>query len=956
MNDSKAQNGIVSAELLDIPAEKKQNRFFSFVNRLYRKPYAYLSLSFILPVIIMYLLYLVRGVHPFGNESVLVLDLNGQYVYFYEALRSAILGDKSLLYSFSRSLGGEFLGIYAYYVASPFSYIVCLFPKHRILEALLTIFLLKTGISGLTFGYYLHKTTRRPNKYTVWTFSVLYALSAYAIVHQHNSMWIDALMWLPLLSYLIEQMIKNKRYKLYIPLLALTLMSNYYIGYMVCIYVVLYFFYYYLAHGSSDGINGGGEKNHFWRSLLRIAGSSLLAVGIAAVILIGAVYSLSFGKNTFSTPNWAFEVRYDLADLFVKLLPGSFDTVRPDGLPFIYCGIFTLLMLPFYYLAKRVTLREKLFSTLLASVFAMSFMINPVDLVWHGFARPNWLNYRYSFMLIFLLLVLAYKGVREIREQSLKSLFATGGILTCLIMVLQKFEYESFVLDGKYGFEGGRIDPLRTVWLSIAMIVFLCAVISLLIKARSTKARRNMSLVLLMVICFEVFANGVILMSSLDYDVVYSSYSSYNNYIGRVRPLAERVQKSDSSFYRMEKTTYRKTNDNMALGMRGISNSTSTLNKETIAFLANMGYSSKSHLSRYLGGNPLSDSLLGIKYILAEKNMKESDSDYNESQAYEAALRLTSQIYDQSEGDTAYLNPNALSLAYAVDDALSDLQITKTNEDGSTTDLYVSPFDFLNDLVTAMVGSEEKIKVFVPIEISSTYTNGQRRTIAGHTHYTAFDDDDVAVYTLFGINMPKDGLLYFYAPSLYPRETKLSVDDQPYGEFMSGDSDRIKALGYHTAGSNVTVKLTLTGENLYLKNDENYLYYFDEQVYEEVMDILAKEQYQIESFSDTHFEGTLTTSKEHTTVLTTIPYDKGWHILVDGKQVPITKSLEALISFEIDGSGTHTVEMTYSPRPVIIGAFVSLGSLLVYGGIVTVDALSAKRRKKQEPSQISTNS
>jgi uncharacterized membrane protein YfhO len=944
MNDSKNQIDTIFGDPLGLAAEKKQHKFSSAFRRFCRKPYAYLSLAFILPVLIMYLLYLVRGIHPFGNESVLVLDLNGQYVYFYEALRNAVLGDKSLLYSFSRSLGGEFLGIYAYYIASPFSYIVCLFPQHRILEALLTIFLLKTGISGLTFGYYLHKNTRRPNKYTVLAFSVLYALSAYAIVHQHNSMWIDALMWLPLLSYLIEQMIKNKRYKLYIPLLALTLMSNYYIGYMVCIYIVLYFFYYYLAHAGNE-LNPNGEPYHFWNSLLRIAGSSLLAVGIAAVILIGAIYSLSFGKNTFSSPNWAFEIRYDIANLFVKLLPGSFDTVRPEGLPFIYCGTFTLLMLPFYYLAKRVTLREKLFSTLLVAVFAMSFMINPVDLVWHGFARPNWLNYRYSFMLIFVLLVLAYKGMREIREQSPKSLFAVGGVLACLIMVLQKFEYESFVLDGKYGFEEGRIDPLRTVWLSIAMIVFLCAVVSLFMKARSAVTRRNMSLVLLMVICFEAFANGVILMSSLDYDVVYSSYSSYNDYIGRVRPLAERVQESDTSFYRMEKTTYRKTNDNMALNMRGISNSTSTLNKETIAFLANMGYSSKSHLSRYLGGNPLSDSLLGIKYILAEKNIKPNDSDYNESQAYEAALRLTSQIYDQSKGDTAYLNPNALSLAYAVDNAISDLKITETDEEGKKTDLYVSPFDFLNDFVTAMVGSNQKIEVFVPIEISSTYTNGQKRTIAGHTHYTAHAGDDVAVYTLFGINMPTDALLYFYAPSLYPREVKLTVNDQPYGDFMASDSDRIKALGHYTAGSNVTVKLTLKSENLYLKNDENYLYYFDVQAYEQVMDILAKEQYEIESFSETHFEGKFTTSKENTTVLTTIPYDKGWQIFVDGKEVPITKSLEALVSFEIEGSGTHTVEMRYSPRLVILGTVVSVGSLLAYGGIVTADTLRKKRQK-----------
>ncbi len=939
----------------NVQTENKQNfkqRVVNWARTMYHKPYSYLALSFLLPAVIMYLLYLVKGIHPFGDESVLVLDLNGQYVYFYEALRNAVWGDRSLLYSFSRSLGGEFLGIYAYYIASPFSYLVCLFPQSRILEALLTVFLLKTGISGLTFGYYLHKTSRRPNKYMVWIFSVLYALSSYAIVHQHNSMWIDALMWLPLLSYLIEELIKNKRYKLYIPLLALTLMSNFYIGYMVCIYVVLYFFYYYLAHAGSDKINPMGEKCHFLRSLGRIAGASLLAVGIAAVILLAAAYSLSFGKNTFSNPNWDFFLRYDLADLFVKLLPGSYDTVRPEGLPFIYCGLLTLLMLPFYYLCKKVTLREKIFSSIFIIVFVLSFTINPIDLVWHGFAKPNWLNYRYSFMLCFFLLTLAYKATRELRRQSAKVLLAVGAGLGLLIMVLQKFDYENFVLDGKYGFEEGRIDPLRTVWFSLIMILFLCAVLYLLMRARSTRARRNMAVILLMVVCFEVFGNGIIHMTSLDYDVVYSTYSSYNDYIAKVRPLVNEIQAKDTSFYRMEKTTYRKTNDNMALNMRGISNSTSTLNKETIAFLAEMGYSSKSHLSRYLGGNPLSDSLLGLKYILCEKNISEKKSNYNESTALEDAQKLLGEFYSENASFTAYYNPYALSLAYAVDDALLNFRFTETNDKGDTIILYDSPFERLNALITTMTGSEETIKVFVPIDVISTYTNGQKRTIAGHTHYKDDGDGDDSTYALFNITMPKDALLYFYAPSTYPREVKLTVNDKPYVTFMASDSNRIKALGYRTARSNVSVKLTLTGENLYIKNDENILYYFDTEAFEYAMELLSKEQYRIEEFSESHFLGTLTTSKDSTAILTTISYDEGWQIKVDGKSVPIKKSLDALVSFEIEGEGEHTVEMTYSPRIVNIGAIISLGSLVVYGAILTADHLIYRKRKKQKDLQI----
>ena len=143
-------------------------------------------------------------------------------------------------------------------------------------------------------------------------------------------------------------------------------------------------------------------------------------------------------------------------------------------------------------------------------------------------------------------------------------------------------------------------------------------------------------------------------MNALDDDVVYSRYSYYNNYLNRTRPIVETVQESDKSFYRMEKTLFRKLNDNMALNIRGLSGSTSTLNQETIKFLDKMGYSSMSHWSKYLGGTPINDSLLGLKYIISDTGSASQTYWY---EAYRS---------DTVNGYTAYRNPYALSLAYGV--------------------------------------------------------------------------------------------------------------------------------------------------------------------------------------------------------------------------------------------------------------------------------------------------
>ena len=102
--------------------------------------YWYISIAALIPFILTFLLYVAKAHYPFGESSVLVIDLSAQYYGFFEALRNFVVeGDSSLLYSFSRSLGGEFMGIFDYYIASPFSYIVCLFPQDRMLEALLCL-------------------------------------------------------------------------------------------------------------------------------------------------------------------------------------------------------------------------------------------------------------------------------------------------------------------------------------------------------------------------------------------------------------------------------------------------------------------------------------------------------------------------------------------------------------------------------------------------------------------------------------------------------------------------------------------------------------------------------------------------------------------------------------------------------------------------------------------------
>ena len=893
--------------------------------------YGYLLFAFFIPVVLFYLVYLFsQGLHPFGDGTVLVLDLNGQYVSFYEGLYNILRGEADLLYSFSRNLGGEFLGIYDYYVASPFAMLLALFPQRFMLEALLILFLLKAGLCGLNMGIYLHKhSAGDPNRLSVVTFSVMYAMCSYCVVQQHNSMWIDAVLWLPLLCLGIESLIRYGHFRLYVFTLALTIHSNFYIGYMVVIFTLAYCFYDYFAHNRNNENNPLGEKLHFIKSVGRVAMWSVLAVGIAALAILSARYALSFGKDEFSNPNWEITQKFDLLEFFYKFLPFSYDTVRPVGLPFVYCGVLTLVTVPAFFCSKKFSLREKVAAAFLILFFVASFATSSLDLIWHGFQKPNWLNYRYSFMLCFFLIVLGYRAYDQILYTSRKTMLGIVAILSGLILVL--YNMRDFLFNEIIkSFEGMKktfhFHPFGTLWLSLGCI-FVYFILTTLYGRLKERKKETVSLILLLTVCTEMLLSGISDLNHLNEDVSFSKYSRYNNMIDTLRPITETIHAYDDGFYRMEKTYFRKTNDNFALQIKGLSCSTSTLNRDTIDFLRSMGYPSRSHWSSYnIGvtgydaGTPVNDSLLGIKYLITN-----DDESY-----YYGEPIFTPEDYEYPEKFTpngeydVYCNPFALSFAYGV----ADQWLSFDYED------YDNPYDRLNAMITIMLGEDETVQVFKP-----AVQNGQPEveninvgTADGHHSYK-IDDKSKAGILYYHYTVPADTELYFFYPNRYLRQVKLSVcetaEKQNYtsrGTFGGGESNCIVSLGDSSTGD-LYLKVTIDNDsnNLYVIPKDSYVYYIDMEVFRDAFSRLAEKQFIIDPEStDSHLKGTVTTTSDRQLMFTSIPYDEGWNVYVDGEKVEIYEVTNALVSFYVDGAGEHTLEMRYMPATVALGITVSV--------------------------------
>ena len=66
-------------------------------------------LAFIIPMLIMVLLYMIVGIYPFGSKTVLTVDLQNQYVEFFSAFKDIVQNGGNIFYSFSKTLGGNTL-------------------------------------------------------------------------------------------------------------------------------------------------------------------------------------------------------------------------------------------------------------------------------------------------------------------------------------------------------------------------------------------------------------------------------------------------------------------------------------------------------------------------------------------------------------------------------------------------------------------------------------------------------------------------------------------------------------------------------------------------------------------------------------------------------------------------------------------------------------------------------
>lgn len=881
---------------------------------------------FFLPVAIMYLVYCCFGVHPFGDMSVLVLDLNGQYVSYYEMMRDAIWGDGSLIYSWSRNLSGETMGMFGYYLASPFMWIIVLLPRTMIMGAIEIMQLAKVGCCGLAMGYYLRKSQNAKISSQI-IFGTSYALMTYIVVELMNPMWIDGMIWLPVIILGIERIFKEGKMLPFILPLTIMFISHFYIGYMIGFFCALYFIYYIFSR--PDCVIARG----WFVSGLKFAASAVISVMSAAIILIPVYCSLSLGKLEFSNPDFSPKNQFDIVQFLSKLYQNTYDTVRPEGLPMVACGTIVLLLLPLFFLNTKIKPKERIsVGALMLTVFLCMY-VSTVDIAWHGFQVPNWLPYRYSFTFSFLMILCAFRAFENLDGVSFKEICVTAFCWVVLLAYINQQEYEHIYL-------------FETVWYSVAAIAIFTGVIYF-----CKKHPKTLTLVIAAaLICVDIFINSFWTVDSIDYDVVYSKYSSYQDYFINGREIVSQLEERDGGLYRIEKTFHRTVNDPIGMGYAGISHSSSTMNSPVLTMLKSLGYGMQGHYTKYTGQTLLTDSLFGIKYLMFKEEQPTKNEIHTQDELnrikYQNDIKRPYKLYEKImspettgvDDIEVYENPYALSIGYMASPNIREITIDSKD-----------PMKNQETLLGAILGDNSK-RVYHQIYPRFTdTTNCSTATTGDHIWYTtAVEGKDSFVE--FVLDIDTDQPIYAFFPTIYQRQCNMwikadSWDIENYAfvdYFFTSEYYSILNLGSFEPGETVKLRMTLAnGEAIF---SDVLFYSLDTEKLGEYYAEIAKGNWNITEHTDTHLKGGVTAAEDGI-LFTTIPYEPGWTIKVDGEKVEPVVLLDSLIGIEMK-AGQHEVEMRFFPDYLILAIIVSLIGLSFIALVAIVEVKDGALLKK----------
>ena len=833
----------------------------------FRNYWTYL-ISFIIPLVIMFGVYLSQGIYWNSDTSPLLGDGFHQYVIFDLNLRNILHGSDSLFYTFTSGLGLNFYALSSYYLGSFLSPLVYFFDVSSMPDAVYLSTLLKFGLIGLSTFFSLSKLFKNIPAPLRLALSTSYALMSFTVSQLEIKTWLDVFILIPLILTGLHLLITEKKRILYFTSLSILFIQNYYFGYMTALFLVVWYF----CQLSWDFKS---RKYSFLDFFL----TSLLAGLTSFIMTLPTLFDLrTHGEKLTAITKIKTDASWYL-DLFAKQFIGAFDTTKYGSIPMIFVGLLPFILTIVFFTLKSIKFHVKLcYATLLIIIIA-SFYLEALDLFWQGMHAPNMFLHRYAWIFSTLLIYISAEVFNKVKDIKLWNvLFSITLLLSGYLATIYFKNHYSFLT---------KLNILLTLEFLVVYLLLLLALIKKLISPKI------FSILILIFTISEISFNTSSQLNGITKEWGFASRSTYDKDIPSMEAILEYTKQQPDTFTRTEKLQTQTGNDSMKFNYNGISQFSSVRNRSASTTLDKLGFkSSGTNLNlRYANNTIIADSLFGISYNISEA--------YPDKYGFHPSY--------QKDNLTLYKNQFALPIAFATQSLYKDVTFNDHTLDNQT--------QFLNQIA----GLNEEY--FYPI---NHHTDSGDSVV----NLNGTDTEDATIS--YSIEVPDNSQVYLSMTKLnFSNDKKKQVDIIVNGEKKSFTTDNAFTffnLGYTEHKQTFDIQVKFPG-NAQVSFESPTFYRLDTKKYTEAISKIKENPVEVSSYKN---KVTVNYKvKNETSIFFTIPYDRGWSAYQNGKKLQIQQAQTGFMKIDVP-EGEGTITLSFIPKGFVAGASCSLIAIIVF--------------------------
>lgn len=847
---------------------------------------------------------------PFdSNYCLLNSDLAHQYYPMLTHLYDIVKSGKDILYSWSSGFGYPFIGNFGV-VASPFNLIIFLFKRENIPLAITIIILAKLMVIAYCFSYYMRKVCNHRGVFNIIP-SLLYALSGFFAAYHIHIMWLDSLYCLPILIVGFYKLIDEKKPWLYICTLTFMMITGVYTAYMMCIFLCAYFVYsYILKNNIKQDFANGFFASKLFKSGLFFAGASVLSALLAAFMLIPIGLLFKTASESGESAGNILAVYFNPFRFLAQQFSGSTVVFQNEGEPQVpncWAGMLTVILIPAYLFSKAFSKKEKIADISLLAFMYLSLSFSLLSYIWCGFHFANGFADRFAYFYIFVAVTIMSKALNNI-DTIRKAVIPICAVSAAAFIVLMRL------------FDSEEVEKY-TVIISLSFIAIWLAVYFISWIKKTDKAL--LKLVALFAVCMEL------VFAQLDNININSDKRDFERNSDSFSSICSLTKENDGGlFCRMEACIPQNYMYPYLMNYSGITGFSSMIPKSVLKNQNALGaYANTYNRVVYFPQTPVYNSVFAVKYLIGE------------------TASFTDGAYFEKSVDNGFFasfkNKYYLPLGYCVNVSASDFN----SEPDS------NPFYMQNELFSSFCGVNDvfglcKYDSLTAENASCVADKTDSKT--GTEIFTVKSDDSENGKITFTYTLPDDGDYYIYiSHGTNQQKTEITFcgNEIKYAKFISDFSfepNCIIPLGEGSKDGTLSVVFDVN-KATESKPLAVYVASFDREAFVRGYNILKANTLNLIEFENLYFNGTVNADRE-CLLFTSVPYDKGWKIKLDGKSVDadgIVKVDGAFISVPLN-QGEHTVEFRYFPAGMKTGAVISLCAV---AGIAVYLILRKKNNK-----------